>query len=307
MIGFENQKIYTFTSDIQKIASLRPNQVTIYPVMTIRGTKLNRQTLDDRIQFDLIEEMGRYLAGSGYKRKTLWTFGCDDGLYDSSYDELGSDYMGLGPSGISSTNQWISVNLPFEGYIRNYKEQTRQKVFLNRHVKVSAHEGWRKFGMMLYECRLYTASWFPIYLNIFIIILKLMGYASAPGFFRKKLSKKGIRYAHYLTRTIVEAKSFPIQYPGCIENLEEFMNYIGQSGNKKDFRIIEQTPPGEQNEQAVVLPREETGDRDGMDHQVTGNSREELAREVLLLKKEVEWLKGEVMALRKKLKEHHIE
>ncbi|MBN1412453.1 MAG: radical SAM protein [Spirochaetales bacterium] len=219
MVGFENQKVYHFRKDMDAILRLRPNQLTIYPVMTIRGTQINRQTMDDLVQFRIIEQADRRLKREGYRRKTLWTFGRDSGLYDSSYDELGSDYMGFGPSGISSTRGWVAVNLPLDGYLKSMEEK-KHRAFVNRHVKISAHEAWRRFGMMLYERKLGKRLSYPLYMNLFISFLQMSGYA-----FFGRLTPKGYLYAHRLTKAVVETKSFPLQHHGCVANWSEYEDY----------------------------------------------------------------------------------
>ncbi len=221
MLGFENQKIYTFRKDIESFLSTGAQQITIYPLMTIRGSRINYQTIDDEIQFRLIEEAARTLKAAGYSRRTLWTFTRGQELYDSSYDELGSDYLGLGASAISSTRGWVSVNLPLEGYNKSFSGPGQPRAFVNSHVKRSAHEGWRRFGMMLYERRLHPSLHFPWYLDIFILILMMSGYS-----FWGRQTRRGIKYAHYLTKSVVETKSFPIQHPGCVDNLDEYYESI---------------------------------------------------------------------------------
>ncbi len=230
MLGFQGQKAWNFRQDITEILKLEPHQLTIYPLMTVRGTRVNALSMDDRVIFELMEEAGTKLERARYRRKTLWTWGRDEGLYDSSYDELGSDYIGLGPSGISSCRQWVSVNLPLDGYARAANEATEARMragtaampsFVNRHVKTQAHEAWRRFGMMLYGRRLSFSSAFPPYLNLFISSLILSGRAGLGG----GLSRKGILFAHDLTKAIVETKSFPIQQPDCVENWAEYLDY----------------------------------------------------------------------------------
>ena len=60
---------------------------------------------------------------------------------------------------------------------------------------------------------------YPMPINIFITILKIMEYSN-----NNKLSNKGILFAHDITKTVVESLPFPIQNKHIIENYNEYMN-----------------------------------------------------------------------------------
>ncbi|GEM_PF-496884 len=222
MVGFDEQKAYHFREDVKRFIGLGAEQATLYPLMTIRGTRMNPLRMDDRTVFGLIEEAGRAMESAGYARRTLWTWTRGAELYDSSYDELGSDYLGLGPSGISSTRAWVSVNPPLDAYAKAMNASGPSMGFTSEHAKGRHHEAWRRFGMMLYGRRLSFSSAFPAYLNAFIAILMASG-RGGPGF----LTKKGIVFAHDMTKAVVETKSFPLQHPGCVENLADYEAFAG--------------------------------------------------------------------------------
>jgi menaquinone C8-methyltransferase len=222
MIGFDGQKAFHFREDVKRLIGLGAQQATLYPLMTIRGTRANRLSMDDRTIFGLIEEAGKALESAGFRRRTLWTWTRGAELYDSSYDELGSDYLGLGPSGISSTRAWVSVNPPLDAYEKTVNGPGHLMAFTSEHAKGRHHEAWRRFGMMLYGRRLSFSPSYPAYLNAFISFLMASG-RGGPGF----LTKKGIIFAHDMTKAVVETKSFPLQHPGCVENLADYEAYAG--------------------------------------------------------------------------------
>ncbi len=222
MVGFDEQKAYHFREDVKRFIGLGAEQATFYPLMTIRGTRSNRLSMDDRTVFGLIEEAGLAMESAGYARRTLWTWTRGAELYDSSYDELGSDYLGLGPSGISSTRAWVSVNPPLDAYAKAINASGPLMGFASEHVKGRHHEAWRRFGMMLYGRRLSFSPAFPAYLNAFIGVLMASG-RGGPGF----LTRKGILFAHDMTKAVVETKSFPLQHPGCVENLADYEAFAG--------------------------------------------------------------------------------
>ncbi len=221
MLGFEGQKLTTFWQDMEHFLNICPQQITLYPLMTIRGTPLQPVTLADQVQFDMIEQAGQRLESAGYIRRTLWTWSRGEELYDSSYDEMGSEYIGLGASAISSTHDWVAVNLPLEGYLQSWSGSYPPHAFVNAHLKQKVQEGWRRFGMMLYERRLYTLRGLPEYINLFITALKWSGYSR-----KGRLTVKGINFAHHLTKAVVETKNFPIQNPGCVVNLPDYNKWI---------------------------------------------------------------------------------
>lgn len=214
MLGFENQRLTQFWQDIEQFLGLGPSQVTLYPLMTIRGTTIQPQTLAEQTQYYMIEQAGAMLTEAGYRRRTLWTWARGADLYDSSYDEMGSEYLGLGPSAISSTPEWVAVNPALKGYLESWVEQGPAYAFVNHHLKQRVQESWRKFGMMLYERRLHTRRGFPLYLNFFIRLLQWSGHSR-----KGCLTERGLYFAHYLTRAVVETKNFPLQNPACVTNL----------------------------------------------------------------------------------------
>ncbi|UCH10567.1 MAG: radical SAM protein [Fidelibacterota bacterium] len=82
MVGLPAQSGATFLEDIRKAGVVRPDQITIYPFMVIRGLH-TPAGIPSRRQFRLIEQAGELLAANGYERKNIWTFARGQDLYDS--------------------------------------------------------------------------------------------------------------------------------------------------------------------------------------------------------------------------------
>lgn len=118
MVGLPHQDAHTFLQDIRTISILLPKQVTIYPLMVIRGLSI-APSICSRVQFGLIEQAGEILRNCGYNRKGVWIFTIGDDIYDSSRDELVQDYIGFGPAAFSTYGQWKVVNPELDGYLKN--------------------------------------------------------------------------------------------------------------------------------------------------------------------------------------------
>lgn len=231
MIGLNNQTEENFLNDIDKILEIMPNQLTIYPTMNIRGSINTKQTMDDAKKFSLIERaFSEKLEPNGYKRKTIWTFGLDSKIYDSSKDELIQDYVGFGPASFSTYGHWKVVNPPLNIYISNILNNEKRKALISE--KQLSTDDWRRFASMIYECRCENSEDFPRSINFFIKVLRLFGYAR-----KGLLTEKGKYFSHNITKTVVESLPFPIQDTKSITNVEEYMEYQKICKEKKETLI----------------------------------------------------------------------
>ncbi len=217
MVGLPNQDNKTFKEDIKLAGVIKPDQITIYPYMILRG-QARVQYLNPKEQFILIEEAAGILEKLGYERKSVWTLALGDNLYDTSRDELIEDYIGFGPAGFSTYSNWKVVNPEVSAYIKNRKNR-RKKGFVAQKSKAS--DEWRKFARMLYDLKCNNSKDFPRYINAYIRLLKLTGYSK-----KGVLTDKGRILANEITKTVVESLPFPIQNPNCIENYEEYVTFL---------------------------------------------------------------------------------
>lgn len=205
IVGLNNQDENSLIKDIRKLMIVKPSQITIYPYMCINA-RVYKGQMSDSEQFSIINRAGNLLATAGYIRKSVWTFGLNDDVYDSSRDELVIDYIGFGAGAFSTYGNYKVVNNKVSEYLIN-----PQIAIVATKDKVS--DDFRKFGRMIYDLRLdYIKGVSPI-VNMFVFILKLLGYS-----WRSKLNKRGVLFAHAMTKTIVENLPYPLQNPDKIIN-----------------------------------------------------------------------------------------
>jgi len=217
MTGLPGQGYDSFISDIDLLKKARPQQITIYPFM--RLNRLNAKPgYDEKRQFESIEEANDLLVSEGYKRVGIWTFAFGDDVYDSSRDELVRDYMGLGPAAFSTYGDWKVVNPALEAYLKNFSSGLR-KGFIAK--KDSSTDNWRMFSRMLYDMECRSRKSFPAYIKIFVMILKMAGYAR-----KGTLTYKGKMFVHAITKTVVESLPYPLQNPQNVTNYEEYQDYF---------------------------------------------------------------------------------
>ncbi len=213
MTGLPGQDEKVFLHDVERAASFRPSQLTLYPYMVIRGRK-DDSSLPEEAQFSLIERAWLHLESNGYSRKGPWTFGLGEGLYDSSRDELVDDYLGFGPGAFSTYGGWKIVNPVLELYLKNMQEGCRKALLA---PKTPSTDAWRLFGRMIADLELKPSAKFNPWINAYIRLLILAGYGR-----KGRLTGKGIGFAHALTKTIVESLPFPLQDDSRIENAWEY-------------------------------------------------------------------------------------
>lgn len=215
MIGLHRQNETVFMNDIRVINEWKPDQLTIYPFMIIRGLKVQPGILEER-QFELIEQTWRILRGEGYSRLSPWTFTTRPGEYDCSKAELVSDYIGFGAGSFTTNKLWKVVNPPVEYYIRSFNKSERKALIA---IKETTADHWRQFGWMLADLRVETRKNLPLIINLYIRWLQVSGYVR-----HGQLTVKGLFLSHYLMKTIVESLPFPIQDTGKIINRQEYLD-----------------------------------------------------------------------------------
>jgi oxygen-independent coproporphyrinogen-3 oxidase len=215
MVGLSGQTESSFASDIENLASMDPDQVTIYPYMAIRGVP--RPEIENEDQFNWIENAAIQLQARGFKRHTAWVFARDADLYDSSRDELVQDYAGFGPAAFSTFGEWKVVN-PDLGRYLHMNAAGERFGFIGK--KSAATEDWRVFARILYDLRADFPSSMPGYIKSYIATLKLAGYIK-----KGKLTQKGVRLSSYLTKAIVESLPYPLQARASVDNYDEYIAY----------------------------------------------------------------------------------
>ncbi len=221
MVGLQGQNKDSFIDDMENLASLSPSQVTIYPYMVLRNSA-GKPSMGNHEQFSLIEEAGRILLNKGYERKGVWAWGKGADIYDSSRDELVTDYAGFGPTAFSTYGNWKVVNPELDVYVDMFSRDSAEILgFVG--AKTKATDDWRSFARMVYdlECRRMKGA--PLYINIYVTILQLLGYAR-----KGMLTSKGVNFAHEITKTVVEALPFPIQNPSVVENHHAYREYTAK-------------------------------------------------------------------------------
>jgi coproporphyrinogen III oxidase-like Fe-S oxidoreductase len=214
MVGLPGQDSAIFLDDIKAVSRMSPDQITIYPFMTIRGVTATG-SMPEIEQFELIEQASKMLSQSGYARKGVWTFAKGDDVYDSSRDELIQDYIGFGPAAFSTYGGWKIVNPGLSGYLRDTNERMG---FIAPKSKKT--DDWRKFARMVYDLTCESSEELPSAIQFFVWLLGRSGYCKN-GY----LTKKGILFAHAITKTVVESLPFPLQNPDCVENYDEYITY----------------------------------------------------------------------------------
>jgi len=216
MVGLPDHGKETFLADIIEVAELRPNQVTIYPFMALRGLTA-KASMPASEQFSLIEEGHGILAEAGYSRKSVWIFAMGEDVYDSSRDELVDDYIGFGPTAFSTSQSWKIVNPELDPYVAMMKNGVKLGLVA---PKTQAADDWRQFAQMIYDLKCHRQAALPFYINSYVGLLKLAGYSR-----KGRLTDKGRLFAHSIIKTVVESLPFPIQNPACVENWAEYESY----------------------------------------------------------------------------------
>jgi oxygen-independent coproporphyrinogen-3 oxidase len=214
MIGLPGQDQQSFFSDIQSLITLAPSQITIYPFMRI-GSVTAASSMSNHEQYRHIERAAALLCNAGYERSGIWTFARGNDIYDSSRDELITDYAGYGPGAFSTYGDWKVVNPEMKVYCDMIESGNRRGFIA---PKTEASDQWRRFARMIYDIRCKPDASFPWYINAYIRLLRCAGYASWTG----RLSAKGLLFAHDITKTVVESLPYPLQNPSIIDNYADY-------------------------------------------------------------------------------------
>lgn len=209
MIGLPSQTAESFLRDVEHVCSLKPMQVTIYPYMVISGTRA-KPSMSDHMQFSLIEDAARILAENGLARQGIWIFAASDDVYDTSRDELITDYAGFGAGAFSTYGGWKVVSPELAIYMDDIRSGKRRALIA---PKTTTSDAWRRFARQMYDIVCKTERTLPTAINMFIRALYVLGYARSGT-----LTKKGILLAHDITKTVVESLPYPLQNRDMVEN-----------------------------------------------------------------------------------------
>jgi coproporphyrinogen III oxidase-like Fe-S oxidoreductase len=220
MVGLPEQSPSVFATDIAKITRIKPNQITIYPFMIIRGVKAT-PSCTTKEQFKSIENAATKLQEAGFSRKSVWIFilptATTNDVYDSSKDELINDYCGFRPASFSTSRKWKVVKPELAVWLKNFHNNDS---FSFVAPKKKSTDDWRKFANKIYDLKLENSYRFPFYIKLFNFLLKMAGY-----YRNGYLSKKGRYFSHEITKAVVESLPFPVQNPDCVENYDDYLVY----------------------------------------------------------------------------------
>ena len=220
LVGLPKQTPKTFHDDISKIIQIKPDQITIYPYMIIRGVKAI-PSCSNKEQYIQIEKAAKALLNAGYERKSVWIFvlsGTEvNNVYDSSKDELVCDYCGFGPASFSTYDNWKVVKPELSIWLDNIRNGKSLSLVA---PKTKGTDDWRNFANKIYDLKIKSDYKFPFYIRLFDFILRLN------GFYRNGyLTDKGRYFSHEITKAVVESLPFPIQNPDCVINYDEYQKY----------------------------------------------------------------------------------
>jgi oxygen-independent coproporphyrinogen-3 oxidase len=224
MVGLPNQNIGSCLKDAEIIASIAPDQVTIYPYLVIPGVMAS-PSMDSKSMFEIIEGAWSILKENEYNRDSIWVFSKGQRIYDSAKDELVCDYFGLGPAAFSTCENLQTVNPPIELYLKMLEKRKRIAFCAELDNKAKV---WRSFAHELYKLQLDQAvySKMPSSIKMITRILRMAGYIQG-----LKVTDKGRYFVHEITKTVVETLPFPLSNPDTIENREEYEKALREVNN----------------------------------------------------------------------------
>ncbi|MEA2071387.1 MAG: radical SAM protein [Asgard group archaeon] len=228
MVGLPEQSEKVFLDDIQKIGIIKPDQITIYPYMVIRGVSA-KTSYTTKEQFQLIEKAAEKLINAGYNRKSVWIFVLPEtqkeAIYDSSQDELIKDYCGFGPASFSTYGNWKVVKPELSVWLEDIRNGN-YRAFVTEKDKQT--DNWRRFANKIYDLKVKDDRNFPLGIRFFDFLLRLFGY-----YRHGYLTDKGRYFSHIITKGVVEALPFPIQNSKVVTNYEDYLQ-IKKAIRKKD-------------------------------------------------------------------------
>lgn len=219
MVGLPGQSFEGCLRDVEILANISPDQITIYPYILIPGV-IAEPGMNSKTMFKIIESVWEILKEYGYRRDSVWVFAKGHRIYDSAKDELVSDYFGLGPAAFSLCGNIQTVNPPIELYLYTLQDDKRLAFYteLDKNAK-----SWRTFAYGLYRLQLDPPIFSKLPLNIKMVlqILRMTGYAK--GF---NVTDKGRYLVHEIIKTVVETLPYPINNPKSVKNYSEYEEYL---------------------------------------------------------------------------------
>ncbi|MFX1475632.1 MAG: radical SAM protein [Promethearchaeota archaeon] len=215
MVGLPGQSPADFLSDVKRLGTLGPQQITTYPFMAIPGVKVD-PAMSSHEMFSVIEDAGDILASQGYNRENVWVFSKSKKIYDSARDELVIDYVGFGAAAFSKVLERQIVNPPLALYL-DMLHKDHSLAFQTTVDEQS--EYWRRFAHELYNLQLNSTviKEMPRSIKFVLGLLRLAGHVR-----NGRVTEKGRFFVHDLTKTVVESLPFPVSNPSAITNLEDF-------------------------------------------------------------------------------------
>lgn len=216
MVGLQAQTCRSFIEDVGALAHCLPDQITVYPYMIVRDVQ-PEPSMNERVQFKLIENVAKLLRDHGYVRKTVWSFTRTEGLYDSSRDELIEDYVGFGPAAFSAFGSWTMVNPELDVYVSNPRGRIRMGFVA---AKSKTGDAWRKFARAIYDLENLRITGTPLPVRYAGYLLEFTGYHP-----QRCSSLKGRMYAHAVTKAVVGSQPFPPRNPQCVANYEDYVAF----------------------------------------------------------------------------------
>jgi oxygen-independent coproporphyrinogen-3 oxidase len=234
MIGLPGQTEVSLAYDLSEIERIAPDQVALYPIVQVKGKRVPfTPSFSSPDQFEHIERISARLAKRGYIRRTAWILSREDNgeVYDSSGNELAIDYIGFGAGAYSSYGSARMMNPEIPAYVQAMADGKRMG-FVSTGSGSTKH--MRALSKMMYDLQIDSSVRLPWYLRDFAACLNLCGYSK-----KGRFTKKGRFLSHEISKTAMESLPFPIQYPGCVNNLEAYEEYKSRCiMRSKDVRVI---------------------------------------------------------------------
>lgn len=224
MVGLEGQTPEQFYRDVDEIIHLQPDQVSIYPLIFVKGVeyRFTPSSNSDK-QYQLIESVHQKLEQAGFERKTAWIFSrFSEPVYDTSGSEIGMEYVGFGAGGYSVHGKWKVMNPPIQVYLHCFRTGQPMAFVAPREA---GNEDMRQISKMIYHLYLKEKTSLKPVTKWLIHLLEWSGY-SHHGY----LTDKGRLLAHELSRAAMEALPFPIQYPQSVQNLSDYRSFLKEAG-----------------------------------------------------------------------------
>jgi coproporphyrinogen III oxidase-like Fe-S oxidoreductase len=220
MIGLPGQTKLSLAYDVSEIERIAPEQIALYPIVQVKGKRVPFQpSFSSTDQFEHIERISGRLAERGYIRRTAWILSREDNgeVYDSSGNELAIDYIGFGAGAYSAYGNARMMNPEIPVYLQAMADGKRVG-FVSTGSGSNKH--MRALSKMIYDLGIDASIRLPWYLRTFAACLDLCGYSENGCF-----TKKGRFLSHQASKTAMESLPFPIQYPGCVNNVDAYEEY----------------------------------------------------------------------------------